>query len=149
MLSSLPPQAHGDAFFETVAVRGLASTAIERGDFASAHALLLETVTLSRRVQNATVDYPTVLGYFARLAAAEDQPERALRLAGAAAALRQAAGTHPFRHDHELLEWRLDQVQRVLSAEAAAAASVEGQAMALEDALAYAVAPGARPVLKS
>jgi predicted ATPase/DNA-binding CsgD family transcriptional regulator/transcriptional regulator with XRE-family HTH domain len=129
----------GDAFFESIAARGLASAAIERGELGAARAFLLDAVALSRRVENARIDDPALLAHFARLAAAERQPERALCLAAAVAALGKAAGTHLFRYDQQLLERRLESARRLVSAAAAAAATNRGLAMGREEAMAYAV----------
>ena len=80
-----------------------------------------------------------------RLAAVQAQPGRALRLAGAAAALREALGKS---HPHNLRDWlerKLAPARAALGTEAAAAWA-EGQAMGLERAVAYALdaaAPGA------
>jgi DNA-binding NarL/FixJ family response regulator len=83
---------------------------------------------------------PETLEGFARLAAAEDQPERALRLAGAAAALREAMGTPlpPFWAAD--LERSLEPARQALSAEAWAAAWAAGRAMPLAHAVTEALA---------
>jgi tetratricopeptide (TPR) repeat protein len=122
----------GDAFLQAVASRGLASAAIEQSDLAAARDRLRETVELSRQVENATVDNAVVLAYFARLAAIEGHPERAVRLAGAVSALLEETGTQLFRYDRELLEQRLAACRRLLSPPAAAAAESEGRALGRE-----------------
>jgi non-specific serine/threonine protein kinase len=123
-----------DAFLQAVATRGLASAAIERGDLAAARHLLSETLTLRGRVGNATVDDPVLLAYFARLAAADGQPEQAVRLAAAATALREQTGTQLFRFDRELLERRLAGARRLLTAAEVETAEAEGRAMNREQA---------------
>jgi non-specific serine/threonine protein kinase len=135
-------RANGDTFFEAVAARGQASVAIQQGNIAAARRLLREAVVVSRSLDDTTIAYGTLLAHFARLAAAEGHPERALRLAGAALALRQEAGTHLHAYDRELLERSLEPARRLITAEAAATAWSDGQAMGLEAALAYAETPG-------
>jgi hypothetical protein len=125
---------HADAFLESVAARGLASAAIERGDLATARRLLRETLALRARVGNATVDDPVLLAYCARLAAADGQPDQAVRLAAAATALRQQTGTQLFRFDRELLERRLADARRLLTVAQVEAAEAEGRALNREQA---------------
>ena len=93
---------------------------------------------MSLRVENSTLDQSTLLAYLARLAAAEGQAERALRLAGGASALRDEAGTQLFRFDGQLLERALESARRRLGESVALAADPEGRAMGRESAFAYA-----------
>jgi non-specific serine/threonine protein kinase len=125
---------HADAFLEAVATRGLASAAIEQGDLAAARRLLRETLALRAQVGNATVDDPILLAYFARLAAADGRPDQSVRLAAAASALREQTGTQLFRFDRELLERRLAEARRFLTAAEVQAAEAEGRAMNREQA---------------
>ena len=125
---------HADAFLEAVATRGLASAAIEQGDLAAARRLLRETLALRGQVGNATVDDPVLLAYFARLAAADGRPDQSVRLAAAATALREQTGTQLFRFDRELLERRLADARRLLTAAELNAAEAEGHAMNREQA---------------
>lgn len=136
-----PARAHADAFFEAIAARGMASAAIDQGDLPGARALLLEAVALSRQVEGTTIAYGTLLAHFARLAAAEGEPERALRLASAALAVRQETGTQLHAYDRDLVERSVEPARRLLGPKAAAAVWAEGQGMTLEEALAYALAP--------
>jgi hypothetical protein len=72
-------------------------------------------------------------------AAAQGQPLRALRLAGAGAALRARDG-HPLSADEqEALTSRLAPAREALPDDAQAAAWAEGQALSLEEAIAYAL----------
>jgi hypothetical protein len=79
-------------------------------------------------------------GYGA-LAAAQGAPRRALRLAGAAAALRERErGTRPLSPREQITrDRRLAPARQALSAEEQAAAWAEGQAMTLEQAIADAL----------
>jgi hypothetical protein len=80
-----------------------------------------------------------LLAGFAELATAEAQPRRARRLAGAAAALRQKHGTPLAPSLQVRLEHTLELVRSACSGEDAVAAWSEGQAMTLEQAMAYAL----------
>nr|MBA2449131.1 hypothetical protein [Chloroflexota bacterium] len=74
---------------------------------------------------------------------AQAQAVRALRLAGAAAALRAALGAIPSPAAQTLLERRLSSARQALDEDAAAMAWSEGQALSLDEAVAYALAaPG-------
>jgi tetratricopeptide (TPR) repeat protein len=77
----------------------------------------------------------------AGVAAAASQPERALRLAGAAAALREALGAPLSPSDEELLRASLDAARTQLG-QAAAALFEEGKTLAASDAIRLAVETG-------
>jgi DNA-binding CsgD family transcriptional regulator len=72
---------------------------------------------------------------------ARDHPERATRLAGAAAGLRVAVGAWLFPALRDRLERRLAPARATLGAEAYAAAAAAGEALAVEAAVAEAVEP--------
>jgi hypothetical protein len=78
----------------------------------------------------------------AALAAARAQPGRALRLAGAAAALRAAIGLTRSPADDARAERRLRAARAALGGAAAAAAWAAGRAMSLEAATACALEDG-------
>jgi DNA-binding CsgD family transcriptional regulator len=123
-------------------LNGLGFVATEEGDHEAAYALLKEALTL-RRELGGTGRLVTSLEGFAYLAAAQGQPGRALRLAGAAAALRDAGAvpdTSPIGQDR--LRRRLDTAFQALGT-AGAAAWGAGRALAPEEAIAYALAPPA------
>jgi hypothetical protein len=73
-------------------------------------------------------------------AAARGQAERALRLAGAADALRETAALRPTTPEREALEQWLRPTRAALGAAEAEAARAAGRAMTLEQAVAYALA---------
>src|SRR5262249_5662410 len=75
----------------------------------------------------------------AGLAAAQGDPRRALRLAGAAAALRERTNRPFAPFDQTALTRRLAPALKVLSAAEQDVAWKEGQAMTLEQAIAYAL----------
>ncbi|HEV8338541.1 MAG TPA: hypothetical protein VGR25_02655 [bacterium] len=75
------------------------------------------------------------------LAVEDRQPARALRLAGAAAVLREGAGTHlPPTTEAEHAR-AFDQARIALGPETGEAAWSGGRSMTLEQAVAYALAP--------
>ena len=67
--------------------------------------------------------------------------ERALRLAGAAAALRQSVGAPLPPVERARLDENLETARQAVSNTASAAAWVEGWAMPAEKAIAYALSP--------
>lgn len=112
----------------------LARAEIDEGDHAAARAHLkevLKTLPPSRY----SWFFPRVLEGIAHLAAAQGEAARALRLAGAAAALRAAIGAGeppPFR---AYVERRLERARRVLGEKAGAKAFDEGRALTPEEVL--------------
>jgi predicted ATPase/class 3 adenylate cyclase len=84
---------------------------------------------------------------FGGLAAAQADPVRAFRLVAAAAALREAIGAPLPPADQARLDRWLKPARRALSPEAQARALAEGRAMALDEAMDYALESGtATPV---
>jgi tetratricopeptide (TPR) repeat protein len=112
----------------------LSRAEIDEGDHAAARAHLkevLETLPPSRY----RWFFPRLLEGIAHLAAAEGEAARALRLAGAAAALRAAIGAGeapPFR---AYVERRLERARRALGQRAGAKAFEEGRALTPEEGL--------------
>jgi predicted ATPase/class 3 adenylate cyclase len=116
----------------------LASVAVAQHDFEHARALSTESLAIWRELGDRWA-FASSLERFAGLAAATGQPARALRLAGAAAALREASGT-PLAPtgQAELASW-LEPARSALGHEAAAAALTEGRNLPLAKALEYAI----------
>lgn len=79
----------------------------------------------------------------AGLAAAGSQPGRAFRLAGAAAGILASIGVAPSVFNQDLLRRWLQPAQQALSAQASASSWAEGQALSVEQAVAYALQPPA------
>jgi predicted ATPase/DNA-binding CsgD family transcriptional regulator/Tfp pilus assembly protein PilF len=116
----------------------LAST----GDLAAAHRMLSESLSLQRDLGDRP-GIAFVLERFAITAAASAQPERALRLAGAADALREAIGKPLASAARDSLERSLASARRGRSAEVGAAAWSDGRATPMEQAISLALsAPG-------
>jgi DNA-binding CsgD family transcriptional regulator len=121
----------------------LARAQIDEGDHAAARAHLEEVLEKLRPPRHRSSRhrwlnrwfFPRVLEGVAQLAAAEGESTRALRLAGAAAALRAAIGvgeTPPFR---AYVERRLERARRALGEKAGAKAFEGGRALTPEEAL--------------
>ena len=120
----------------------LGHIACDRGDYAAARAHLIEslnTVAISRHWVTAFV-----LQGLAHVAAARGQAARALRLAGAAEALRRVIASPLAPAWAADFERRLAPARQALTPEAAATAWAEGQRMTPDEALAEALATSAR-----
>jgi DNA-binding CsgD family transcriptional regulator/tetratricopeptide (TPR) repeat protein len=112
--------------------------ALDQGDYAAARARLTQSLNLRADYDND--GFVNVLAAFASLAAAEGLPARALRLAGAAAALTQRTGLRVQHIQREKYERWLVTARQALSAEVAAAAWAEGQEMQADQVIGYALA---------
>ena len=114
----------------------------EEGEYAAAHTRLLqtsETMPLVRIPWGATY----VLDGFARLAVAQGEAVRALRLGGAADALRQTYGVTIGSTEQAAFRRRLEPAWQALGEEAGETAWEEGRAMTVEEAVDLALAePG-------
>jgi non-specific serine/threonine protein kinase len=121
----------------------LARAQIDEGDHASARAHLKEVLgtlqpSLYRSSRYRWLNrwfFPRVLDGVAQLAAAEGEAAQALRLAGAAAALRVAIGVGEVLSFRTYLEWHLEPARRALGEKAGAKAFEEGRALTPEEAL--------------
>jgi ATP/maltotriose-dependent transcriptional regulator MalT len=128
---------HHDGF-RTVPLRLLAQLAIDRGDYATAHELLRESLIVAYDWVRGWTAAP-VLVNFAELALAEGQPERALRLGGAAVGQREALGERLEHTQHGRLEPVVIKSRQSAAADVAAQAWAEGREMSLEQAVRYAL----------
>jgi predicted ATPase/DNA-binding CsgD family transcriptional regulator len=123
----------------------LGHLACDQGDYAAARARFAEMME-DALLERYPWSVPWVLLGYARLAAGEGQAARALRLAGAADALRQAIGTSLGPAYQAYLRGDLERAWRALGEEEGAAAWGEGQAMTLEEVIAYALDEPAMPL---
>src|SRR5262249_18738689 len=82
-------------------LRNLAMVDVDEGNFEAAWSRFAESAALERHLRDLS-GAATLLDGLAGLAAAQAQPVRALRLAGAAAAFRQALGKS---HPRNLRDW--------------------------------------------
>jgi tetratricopeptide (TPR) repeat protein len=117
----------------------LGRLAIEEGDFAAAGARLAEGLRVHLEDTD-KVGYLHSLAAFAGLAAATGQAARALRLAGAVAALSEAIGAPVQPSERRAFEQRVGAARQALGAAPAATAFAAGKEMSPEQAVAYALA---------
>jgi non-specific serine/threonine protein kinase len=115
----------------------LASLAIDRADHPEAVAHLAESLAISRAMGD-RVDVAFVLETAATLAAATGEPDRALRLAGAAAALRESVAATPVPLWRAKLESSLAKARRALGPTVSEQTFAAGARMSLEEAIDYA-----------
>jgi DNA-binding CsgD family transcriptional regulator len=126
----------GAAWFLAASLRRLAGVHIAQRQLALAEAELGESLTISRRLgESAGLAY--TLEGFATLAAAGRAWRPALRLAGAAGALRERVGR--LVSEQLMLDRTLEPARLALGEAEATTAWLQGQAMDLEHALDYAL----------
>ena len=110
------------------------SLAREQRDFATAQALYQESLRIFQELDQKR-DIARLLECFACLAAAQSEAKRSLRLAGAAAALRQRIGALRPPAEQVKLESILDTARQGLTETSRVAAWSEGWAMPVEQAI--------------
>lgn len=120
-------------------LKSLGDVARSQGDHATARSLWEESLAIARELEDRR-GVAELLAQFAGLAAAEHQPERAMRLAGAAAALRETVDTPFLPVEEAECERDLEPARQALGEEAAARVLAEGRAMTMEQAIEYALA---------
>ena len=128
----------GDDWGMAGCLADLGSLACEQSDFETARSVYTESL---KRFQGLGQKrgIARLLDAFACSAAAQSKPERSLRLAGAAAALRRALGVPLPPAEQSRLDLILDKARRELSDSTASAAWMEGWASPLERAIEEAV----------
>jgi predicted ATPase len=124
----------GDQWGIAGTLADMGNLAREQADYGGARLLYEESMRIFQRLEHKR-GIARLLECFACSAAAEGQPERALRLAGAAAALRQGLGAPLPRTDQAMLERRLEPAREALADRDSAAVWMEGWAMPLEKAI--------------
>ena len=123
----------------TIAARcRLGYVAILQGDYRVGYDRLVESLAL-RRTSDDKRDIALSLEGLAMAAVEQGNAERALHLAGAADALRKSISARLSGVERAKLELRLGQVRQAVASEASESAWMEGQAMSLEQAIAYAL----------
>jgi len=120
----------------------LGNLARQQKDFAAAHSLYRESIKMFQELEHKR-GIARVLECVACSAAAQLEADRSLRLAGAAAALRQNIGAPLIPAEQIKLEAALDPARRALSNEAGTTAWLEGWAMPVEKAIEDVLMPGA------
>jgi len=118
----------------------LGNLAQDQGDYRTAHSLYRESMRMFQELQHKR-GIARLLECFACCAAAQSEPERSLRLAGAAAALRQALGAPLTAGEQARLEKRLESARQALAHSAGATAWLEGWGTPVENAVEEALTP--------
>jgi tetratricopeptide (TPR) repeat protein len=121
-------------------LRSLGELALAKGDLVLARARLVESLTLAREVGESW-QIAAALELLGNLAVVQAQPQRALRLLGAAAMLREQADQLPSADEQTALACTFALARQALTGNAQEAAWTEGRTMALEHAVAYALEP--------
>ncbi len=122
----------------------LGLVAVFEGDEAAGRPLLAESLGIFQRLRNRYAAAASLDG-LAGLALSDGDPLRALRLSGAAAALRDATGAQLAPSWREVVRTMVVEPAAAAAGEGAEAAWAEGQAMALDEAVA--AATEGQPVL--
>jgi predicted ATPase/two-component SAPR family response regulator len=125
----------GDKFYLNTCSYFLGLLACEQGEYAEARDRFAEVVLEGDPFRWYRYTGPFVLQAYARLAAGEGHPKRALRLAGAADALRQTIGTSLGPTFQAYFRRGLEPAWKALSGEGGKVAWEEGRAMTLEEAV--------------
>jgi tetratricopeptide (TPR) repeat protein len=120
----------------------LGSLAREQGNYSTAHSMYRESIRLFQELDHKR-GIARLLEYFACAAADQLAAERSLRLAGAAAALRQNIGAPLTPAEQAKLEASLHQARQALTNAVGVTAWLEGRALPVEEAVAEALIPDA------
>ena len=124
----------GDRWGIAGTLADLGSLAREQQNCPTAHSLYRESLKIFQELGHKR-GIARLLECFACSAAAQLEAERSLRLAGAAAALRQSIGASLTRAEQAKLESTLDPARQVLTNTAGTTAWLEGWAMPVEKAI--------------
>jgi hypothetical protein len=127
----------GDRAGIFTSVKLLADLAQCAGDYPTAQSMYAESLAIAQSLGN-SIYVARSLDGMARLEAATGSAQRAMTLAGAAAAHRERDGTINPPADRQQLEVWLKSSRQALTAEEQAAAWNSGWAMSSEQAIAYA-----------
>jgi tetratricopeptide (TPR) repeat protein len=116
----------------------IATLLMDQREYAEAHARLAESLRVQQQL-GSVGGIALVLERFAWVAAAQGLAERALRLAGAAAALRDDIGANLTVDARQMLDRRLAPALLMLDEDASSAATAVGRTMTLAEAMAEAL----------
>jgi len=119
-------------------LNSLGDIAIAKSNYIKAHEILKENLGLIKKLGIRDEQTAFVLEYFAGLAAMENQPERAICLAGAANNIRERYAVPLSKADDTVLERRLELAKQHLSKREQKAAWEKGDKMTLTEAIKYA-----------
>ena len=138
----------GDRWGVAGTLADLGNLAREQRDCATAHALYRESLKVFQELEHKR-GIARLLECFACSASLQFQAERSLRLAGAAAALRQNIGAPLTPAEQAKLEAHLDPARFALANTSGATAWLEGWGMPLEKAIEKAIEEALRPDAES
>jgi class 3 adenylate cyclase/tetratricopeptide (TPR) repeat protein len=128
----------GDRWSIANCLSSLGDVALSQKDYEAALAFLEESLAINQELNDRRA-IAFLFEFFAELACAKNQPRRALRLAGAAAGLRDQIGAPLSPAEQVRLNHSLDSACATLSAVDKSNALDKGKAMALEQAVDYAL----------
>ncbi|MFQ5340096.1 MAG: tetratricopeptide repeat protein [Anaerolineae bacterium] len=118
------------------ALTNLGNLLLDQCDYTATYSLQEESLRIRQELGDRR-GIAESLESFAGLAAQQRQPERALLLAGAAAALRAAIGAPLALTETDRLERHLEPARQALGEETAARVFADGEAMTMEEAIKY------------
>jgi predicted ATPase/DNA-binding winged helix-turn-helix (wHTH) protein len=136
----------GDCWGTAGTLADLGNLARDERDCATAHSLYRESLKIFQQLEHKR-GIARLLECFACSAVAQQQPERSLRLAGAAAALRKNIGAPLTCAEQAKLDTILDPARQALVDTTGATAWREGWNMSLEKTIADVLMPEGRPTL--
>lgn len=128
----------GDRAYIANALNNLGNVARAQGDYTAAYSLYCESLDIVHELE-IKWDLAYLLEDIGCLASLQEEPQRALRLVGAAAALRETIGQPLSPVEQAKLERMLEPARQRLGKAGQASAQAEGKAMSLEEAIAYAL----------
>src|SRR5713226_4338501 len=132
----------GDRWGIAGTVADLGSLAREQGDYSQAHSLYRESIKIFQELEHKR-GIARLLECFACLSAVQHHAVRSLRLAGAAAALRQSIGAPLTPAEQAKLEHILGLAREMLSGAEGVAAGLAGRSMPIEKVIEEARMPDA------
>jgi len=131
----------GDQWGIASSLADLGNLARDQKDFKAAHSLYQESLGIFRELGNKR-GIARLLEAIACAAAAQSEPERSLKLAGAAAALRQSVGAPPTPIEQARLDSGMRPARQALNSRTEK--WLEGWTLSVEKAIEEAMAPGAK-----
>jgi non-specific serine/threonine protein kinase len=129
----------GDTYRLAVSLHTLADIVQTQDDLSEATHLYQESLIIYQGLGEKRL-LAEALEAIGILAAAQEKPERALRLVGAAQALRKSTGSPLPPVQSERIDNVVAPIMRMMGEEAAAQIIAEGRAMSVEEAVMYALA---------
>jgi predicted ATPase len=130
----------GDRWGTAGSLADLGNLALDEKNFAAANSLYRESLKMFKDLDQRR-GIARLLECCACSAAAQSEPQRSLRLAGAAAALRQKVGAPLTPAEHVKLEKSLEQARQALAGGEGVGAWLEGWDMPVEKAIEAALTP--------